>query len=86
MPVTPHNALGLNKLIPPKPVLSQVLGSNLALIKVGTTNVNIQVTKPANKPAKAPVRVPFFQKMPPNVAGANCATAANEIKPMDTNE
>ena len=86
MPVTPHSAFGLNKLMCPKPTLSQALGSNLALIKVGTTNVNAQVIKPANKPAKAPARVLFFQKMPPNVAGANCATAANEIKPIDTNE
>ena len=25
-----------------------------------------------------------FQKMPPSAAGANCATAANEIRPIDT--
>ena len=32
----------------------------------------------------APARVPPFQKMPPSIAGANCATAANEIRPIDT--
>ena len=39
---------------------------------------------PASRPASAPLRVPPFQKMPPSIAGANCATAANEIRPIDT--
>ena len=41
-------------------------------------------TKPAISPASAPRRVPPFQKMPPRAAGANCATAANEIGPIET--
>ena len=32
----------------------------------------------------APARVPCFQYMPPNIAGANWATAAKEISPMPT--
>jgi len=35
-------------------------------------------------PATAPRRVPPFQNIPPISAGANCATAANEIRPMPT--
>ena len=41
-------------------------------------------TNPVIKPLMAPERVPPFQNMPPINAGANCATAAKDIRPMET--
>ena len=37
-------------------------------------------------PNRAPRREPFFQNIPPIIAGVNCAMATKEIKPMETNE
>ena len=37
-----------------------------------------------SSPANAPMRVPPFQKMPPKIAGANCATATNDTRPIST--
>ena len=42
------------------------------------------MSEPAAMPAIAPRAVPRRQKRPPRKAGAICATAANDRRPMET--
>ncbi|MND03263.1 hypothetical protein D3C83_230030 [compost metagenome] len=60
------------------------MGSQPDFAKEGSSNVYIHTMNPAARPQTAPARVPPFQKMPPMMAGANWATAENEISPMET--
>ena len=60
------------------------MGSQPERANAGRSSVYSHTANPAERPASAPRRVPPFQKMPPSAAGANCATAANEMRPIDT--
>ena len=53
--------------------------------KVGKINVYAQSTKPTPIEAMAPLEVARYQKSPPKKAGANCAAAAKDKMPIDTN-
>ena len=70
--------------MPNKPFSTNPFGIQPDLANEGSSKVYSQTTKPASKPDTAPARVPCFQYMPPNIAGANWATAAKEIRPMPT--
>jgi hypothetical protein len=83
-PSTPNNASGFSSAMPNGPCSSSPSDSQPERANAGSTRVYIQTANPAANPASAPRRVPPFQKMPPSAAGANWATAANEMSPIET--
>ncbi len=83
-PRTPKSATGFSSATPHGPASTNDNGSQPDLANAGSTRVYAQTAKPSVRPASAPSRVPRFQYMPPSIAGANCATAANEISPIAT--
>src|SRR5574343_1509490 len=84
MPPRPNSICALSHGIPNRPRSTKLLDIQPDLAKEGNSRVYSQTAKPEVRPATAPARVPCFQYMPPNMAGANWATAANEISPMPT--
>ena len=70
--------------MPKGPSSTKAAGIQPDLATDGSISVQAQTAKPPRRPARAPARVPARQYMPPRSAGANCATAAKLMRPMET--
>ena len=70
--------------MPNGPSSMRPIGSQPERANAGSSSVYDHTENPASRAQNAPLRVPPFQKIPPSTTGANCATAANEIRPIDT--
>ncbi|MDT4870930.1 hypothetical protein FQZ97_1060320 [compost metagenome] len=66
------------------PCSMKLSGNQPDLANAGNSRVYSHNRKPSDNPLRAPARVPCFQYMPPSIAGANCATAANDTRPIET--
>ena len=70
--------------MPNGPSVTKLAGSQPDFANDGSSSVYSHTAKPAARPANAPALVAPFQYRPPITAGANCATAANEMSPIAT--
>jgi hypothetical protein len=84
-PVSPNSCCGRSNSMPNRPVRDEAVRQPARLGEGRQQQgVGPQHETPPARPASAPSRVPPFQNRPPITTGANCATAAKEIRPIET--
>src|SRR5680860_1094401 len=81
-PASPKSCSGLSASMPRGPSAKKLSGSQPERANDGRSRVYAQRRKPALSPTSAPLLLPPFQKIPPSTAGANCATAAKDTRPV----
>jgi hypothetical protein len=82
-PSRPNSCRGRSQPMSNGPCSIQPRPNQPASVNAGSSSVYIHMPKPSSRPASTPCRLAPRQYRPPISAGANCATAANDINPYE---